>query len=143
MTSITLHSVAQSTTLPHNPYIYALCLRVGALFSIASDDVLRSFDPATLRLVYEIEEAHKGITCLNGWDLHDEGPQRWSDKGKSGLIVTSGRDGMVRMWDPKERSTKPAFEMGTGKSEWHSIPVKYLSNCLNPLVIQKLLSTSF
>ncbi|KAI9689889.1 MAG: hypothetical protein M1822_009771 [Bathelium mastoideum] len=106
MHSTTFQPVVQSPALPHAPYIYTLCLQNTTLFAIASDDVLRSFDPLSLRIAHEVKGVHESVTCLKGWN---------EDGGGSGGVVTAGRDGKVRVWDARTPG-QAVMEMGTAQS---------------------------
>lgn len=95
--------LASSTLdLPPGSYIYSIDKRSGACAVISSDDSLRRFDGATLRLQAGglVERTHAGVTCLRAFD--EEG----------NVWVTAGRDGFVRCWDM--RAGRKATEVRSG-----------------------------
>jgi WD40 repeat protein len=103
MTAGVLAPLASSTLdLPPGSYIYSILERSGAYAVISSDDSLRLFDGATLRLQAGglVERTHAGVTGLRAFD----------DAGN--VWLTAGRDGFVRCWDL--RSGKKAAEVRSG-----------------------------
>lgn len=103
MTAGILAPLASSTLdLSPGSYIYSILKRLDAYAVISSDDSLRLFDGATLRLQPggTIERTHAGVTCLRAFD--EEG----------NVWVTAGRDGFVRCWDL--RAGKKVAEIQSG-----------------------------
>ena len=103
MTAGNLVPLASSTLdLPPGSYIYSIAQRSGVYAVISSDNSLRSFDGATLRLQPGglVEKTHAGVTCLRAFD--EEG----------NVWATAGRDGCVRCWDL--RAGKKATEIRSG-----------------------------
>jgi WD40 repeat protein len=88
-----------SLSTPPDTYLYTLA-RTGssAYATIGSDDSLRIFNIPSLTLSRSYPSAHKGIACLitapDGTNL-----------------ITAGRDGFIRFWDPRTPSTKPFLEI--------------------------------
>jgi hypothetical protein len=91
--------VAQSSlSTPPDTYLYTLA-RTGSDFAtIGSDDSLRIFSVPDLKLIRTYAAAHKGVSCLvtapDGTNL-----------------FTAGRDGVIRLWDPRNPSPKPILEI--------------------------------
>ncbi|KAF2427403.1 WD40 repeat-like protein [Tothia fuscella] len=78
------------------------------LAGISSDDSIRVFDPSTLKILPDglFTNAHKGITSI----------KRFAPNGQeSNILMTSGRDGVVRGWDLRSKSK--VLELQTPKGE--------------------------
>ena len=91
--------VAQSSlSTPPDTYLYTLA-RTGSDFAtIGSDDSLRIFSIPDLKLTRTYASAHKGISCLIS--------------APDGInLFTAGRDGVIRLWDPRNPSPKPILEI--------------------------------
>lgn len=92
---------SSSLSLPKDSYIYKVIPVHGtqSLAAISSDDSLRLFDAASLRLSSNglRDKVHDGVTCLNSFS---------ADRS---CILTAGRDAVVRCWDL--RSREAAFEI--------------------------------
>ncbi|KAI5291291.1 hypothetical protein KEM52_000211 [Ascosphaera acerosa] len=102
------HSIActgqSNLSTPTGSYILSIC-RIGtdALAAISSDNSLRVFDKRTLRLrpgavFHGIHPAatakgESGATALCSYE-----------SGSSSLAVTGGRDGLVKLWDPRTQA---------------------------------------
>jgi WD40 repeat protein len=91
--------VAQSSlSTPPDTYLYTLA-RTGSDFAtIGSDDSLRIFSVPGLKLTRTYASAHKGISCLIS-----------APDGVN--LFTAGRDGVIRLWDPRNPSPKPVLEI--------------------------------
>ncbi|KAL5386445.1 hypothetical protein DPSP01_004170 [Paraphaeosphaeria sporulosa] len=89
--------------LPPNSYIYRIIStaprqdpltydRTDLLAAIASDDSLRFFDPTTLSTLANgvVRNVNEKVTCL----------ERGNDQ-QSNLVVTAGRDGLIKFWDKR------------------------------------------
>jgi WD40 repeat protein len=87
-----------SLSTPPDTYLYTLARTGSDYATIGSDDSLRIFNIPSLNLSRTYSSAHKGISCLitapDGTNL-----------------ITAGRDGFVRFWDPRTPSTKPILEI--------------------------------
>jgi WD40 repeat protein len=108
MSNQTVYSIAQSPppgSASSSAYIYSLSRTSRALASIASDDVLRFYDPSTLKITAERGAAHQGVTCLDTWGLSKE----------ADAVLTAGRDGKVRGWDQRVGLNSSVFELGDGR----------------------------
>ncbi|KAM0720577.1 hypothetical protein Q7P37_004713 [Cladosporium fusiforme] len=91
--------LAQSnlSALP-DTYFYTLA-RTGSDFAtIGSDDALRIFNIPDLKQTRTYAQAHSGISCLTT-----------ASDGTS--LFTAGRDGLIRLWDPRTSSPKPTLEL--------------------------------
>lgn len=97
---------SSSLDLPTGSYIYSILGRSGAYAVISSDDSLRLFDGATLRLRPGgvVDRTHAGVTCLRAFD------------GEGNVWLTAGRDGFVRCWDL--RAGKKVTEIRGGMVNW-------------------------
>ncbi|KAI5300556.1 hypothetical protein KEM56_002358, partial [Ascosphaera pollenicola] len=107
--SQSLTQVVQSNlSTAEGTYILSLCPSgPDALAAVSSDNSLRVFDKRTLRLhpgaVYEnIHPARSAKDEFGPTDLCE-----YAD-GASGLLVTSGRDGLVKVWD-RRKGNGPAM----------------------------------
>jgi WD40 repeat protein len=103
----TLKAVASSTlSLPADNYIYSIVPSApGTFAAISSDDSLRVFDATDLDRGSVISNtAHNGITALRSFAM-----------GESHLLATGGRDGKVKVWDPRAGNGSPVVEMETGE----------------------------
>ena len=103
MTAGILAPLASSTlNLPPGSYIYSILERSGAYAVISSDDSLRLFNGATLRLQPGgvVERTHAGVTALKAF------------YGEGNVWATAGRDGFVRCWDL--RAGKKVMEIRGG-----------------------------
>ncbi|KAF9691222.1 hypothetical protein EKO04_010756 [Ascochyta lentis] len=89
--------------LPPNSYIYRIIStasrvdplsysKTDQLAIISSDDSLRYLDPATLNANGMLKTVNNSVTCL----------ERAND-APSNVVVTAGRDGLVRFWDNRSR----------------------------------------
>ncbi|TGZ83530.1 WD40 repeat-like protein [Ascodesmis nigricans] len=91
--------------LPEENSFYSLIrASSNSLAATASDDSLCTFDPATLSVRRRYTQIHGegGVTCVRAVDEN--------------VIATSGRDGVVRMWDSRISSGKSAMELKTDDS---------------------------
>lgn len=83
---------------PPDTYLYTLARTGSNYATIGSDDSLRIFSVPDLKLIRTYPSAHAGIACLitapDGTNL-----------------FTAGRDGVIRLWDPRNSSTKPILEI--------------------------------
>lgn len=109
-----LTQVAQSNlSTPEGSYILSLCPSgPDALAAISSDNSLRVFDKRTLRLLPGVlyQNIHPAKSAKD-----ESGPTdlcEYAD-GSSGLLVTSGRDGLVKVWDRRKGSV-PAMVLKSG-----------------------------
>lgn len=91
--------LAQSNlSTPPETYLYTLA-RTGSDFAtIGSDDALRIFNIPDLKPTRTYAPAHSGISCLTT-----------ASDGTS--LFTAGRDGLIRLWDPRNPSPKPTLEL--------------------------------
>jgi WD40 repeat protein len=101
-----IHSIAQSQPLASSPYIYSLSRTAQSLASIASDDVLRFYDPSTLKIVADRSKAHEGVTCIDAW----------GQLNGANAVLTAGRDGKVRGWDQRVGIHSSVFMLENGGS---------------------------
>ena len=89
----------QSTNLstPPGTYIYDLVPQGAAnTAAISSTDSLHIFNASTLQPLCTIPDTHAGgVTCLKALDEH--------------VLVTAGRDGMVKMWDARSGKMSEKF----------------------------------
>lgn len=84
-------------------YLYTLT-RTGSDFAtIGSDDALRIFNIPDLKPTRTYSPAHTGISCL-------------TTASDSTSLLTGGRDGLIRLWDPRTASPKPTLELHEPKS---------------------------
>jgi|SRR5690242_11944098 len=94
--------------LPPNSYIYRIIStaarqdplsysKTDQLAIISSDDSLRFLDSTTLKVNSVVKNANSSITCL----------ERAND-APSNVVVTAGRDGLIRYWD--QRSSQKMLE---------------------------------
>jgi WD40 repeat protein len=87
-----------SLSTPSDTYLYTLARTGSDYATIGSDDSLRIFSVPSLNLTRTYASAHKGISCLitapDGTNL-----------------FTAGRDGVIRLWDPRNPSPKPILEI--------------------------------
>lgn len=83
---------------PPDTYLYTLARTGSNYATIGSDDSLRIFSVPNLNVTRTYASAHKGISCLvtapDGTNL-----------------FTAGRDGVIRLWDPRNPSSKPILEI--------------------------------
>lgn len=102
---------SSSLSLPPNSYIYSLTpSSPGSFAAISSDDSLRIFDASRGSNLGDVSvispRSHKnGVTSLKSY----------TGNNQQQLLVTGGRDGMVRIWDARNRSKDAVVEMRTGK----------------------------
>ncbi|KAL1590980.1 hypothetical protein WHR41_00095 [Cladosporium halotolerans] len=91
--------IAESNlSTPPDTYLYTLA-RTGADFAtIGSDDSLRIFSLPDLKPVRTYASAHTGISCL-------------TTASDGTTLITAGRDGLIRLWDPRSASPKPTLEL--------------------------------
>jgi WD40 repeat protein len=89
--------------LPANSYIYRIIStaarldpltysKADQLAIVSSDDSLRFLDPATLSVNGVVKTVNSSVTCL----------ERANDTA-SNVVVTAGRDGLIRYWDQRSR----------------------------------------
>ncbi|KAL9038861.1 MAG: hypothetical protein Q9180_002877, partial [Flavoplaca navasiana] len=97
----TARCVAISASLNPDTYIYKILPISTDLVSISSDDCLRVLDPLTLEVYGSVHGIHDGVTCLSGF--------------RDRLGMTAGRDGLVKCFDLRTRST--AFELSEGSTD--------------------------
>jgi WD40 repeat protein len=87
-----------SLSTPSDTYLYTLARTGSDYATIGSDDSLRIFSIPNLNVTRTYASAHKGISCLitapDGTNL-----------------FTAGRDGVIRLWDPRSPSPKPILEI--------------------------------
>ncbi|KAL8842609.1 MAG: hypothetical protein Q9176_002566 [Flavoplaca citrina] len=111
----TARCVAISAPLNPDTYIYKILPISTDLVSISSDDSLRILDPLTLEVYGSVHGLHDGVTCLSGF--------------RDRLVLTAGRDGLVKCIDLRIRST--AFEL----SEAEKKPTILSTACQEHLVV--------
>ena len=86
-------TLTSSLSLPPNTYIYKILQSSPTeLAIITSSDSLHFLDPQTLRSTRTIPNVHESITCLEN-----------SNDPASNLILTAGRDGVVKYWDVRSK----------------------------------------
>jgi len=87
-----------STSPRQDPLTYT---NTDQLAVISSDDSLRFFDPATLRVLPDgiLKDVNKGITCLER-----------VDDAEGNLVATAGRDGLINFWDKRSRGKAMAIQ---------------------------------
>lgn len=91
--------LAQSSlSTPPDTYLYTLARTGSDYATIGSDDSLRIFSVPDLKLTRTYASAHKGISCLIS-----------APDGVN--LFTAGRDGVIRLWDPRNPSPKPILEI--------------------------------
>lgn len=98
-------TAASSLGLPAENYIYSIVASApGTFAAISSDDSLRVFDATSLDRVSVISrKTHsQGVTSLRNYTADD-----------SQLLVTGGREGMVKLWDA--RAGNAVVEMETSE----------------------------
>ncbi|KAF2113829.1 WD40-repeat-containing domain protein [Lophiotrema nucula] len=91
--------------LPPNSYIYKVITtarrqdpltysETGSLALISSDDSLHFIDPGTLNVLPDgvITKVNESVTCLER-----------ADDPASNVVVTAGRDGLIRLWDRRTK----------------------------------------
>jgi len=86
---------SSTLSLPPDTYIYSLARLRSSCAAISSDDTLTYFRPSNLSVTLQVKNAHQSITSL------------CATPDQSG-VATAGRDGVVRVWDP--RSNKAVME---------------------------------
>lgn len=80
---------SSSLGTPPDTYLYALGTNhFDILATIGSDDSLRLFD-ASLTLLNTVQPCHAGVSCL--------------DSCPGAGFVTAGRDGLIKIWDPRAK----------------------------------------
>lgn len=93
---------SSNLSLPKDSYIYSVIPIHGTpiLAAISSDDSLRLFDAASLRLKSDglLDKVHDGITCLKAFS------------GDQSCVLTAGRDAAVRCWDLRSKQAAFAIE---------------------------------
>ncbi|KAL3423512.1 WD repeat-containing protein [Phlyctema vagabunda] len=112
LNNTTTHHIAS----PAGTYVYDIVPVLGdALVSISSDDQLRVLDPARLDRppVRVVQKVHEEVTCLKALTA------------EQGVVVTAGRDGVVRIMDVREGK-----EVGRAESD-QKAPILSLA-CLPP-----------
>ncbi|KAK6438252.1 hypothetical protein LTR95_005545 [Oleoguttula sp. CCFEE 5521] len=94
-----------SSTLgsPSDTYFFTLAKTGQHFATIGSDDSLRLFDLPTVQLTNEVKGAHGGLACL-------------TTSAEGTTFVTAGRDGRVRIWDPRTAVRLPTLELLEPKS---------------------------
>lgn len=110
----TLQATATSSLLlPSGTYIYAIAAasppsgtQQQQFAVISSNDSLRLFDGQSLQPLSIISaKCHDGVTAL----------KEYRENGAEGfLLATAGRDGAVRLWDPRSASQRAGVEMNVG-----------------------------
>lgn len=83
---------------PADTYLYTLARTGSDYATIGSDDSLRIFSIPSLNVSRTYASARKGISCLIS-----------APDGTN--IFTAGRDGLIRLWNPKDPSPKPILEI--------------------------------
>ncbi|EED22240.1 WD repeat protein [Talaromyces stipitatus ATCC 10500] len=110
----TLQATASSSlSLPSGTYIYAIAASTPSTQQqrqfalISSDDSLRLFDGQSLHPLNIVSaKCHDGVTAL----------KEYRGNGTGGFLLgTAGRDGAVRLWDPRSTSQKAGIEMNVEK----------------------------
>jgi hypothetical protein len=91
-------SAQSNLSTPPDTYLYTLARTGSNYATIGSDDSLRTFSIPDLTLSRTYASAHKGISCLISApdDIN---------------LFTAGRDGVIRLWDPRNPSPKPILEI--------------------------------
>lgn len=100
-----------SLGLPSDAYIYSLSpCGNDALAVISSDNSLRCFDRRTLQLL------PNGVkTSIHTGKKDDVGPTGLCPVSSgSNVLATSGRDGMVKVWDARAQGEGPVSTFSTG-----------------------------
>nr|OQO31334.1 hypothetical protein B0A51_02108 [Rachicladosporium sp. CCFEE 5018] len=94
-----------SSTLgsPSNTYFFTLAKAGQHFATIGSDDSLRFFDLPTVEITNEVKGAHSGLACLTAG-------------ADATTFVSAGRDGRVRVWDPRTAIKSPNLELIEPKS---------------------------
>lgn len=91
--------IAQSNlSTPADTYLYTLARTGSDYATIGSDDSLRIFNIPDLKSTRTYASAHKGISCL-------------TPAADGTNLFTAGRDGLIRIWDPRNPSPKPILEL--------------------------------
>jgi WD40 repeat protein len=105
-------TLSSNLGLPQNSYIYKIITtsprldpysysQIDRLAVISSDDSLRIFDPATLKVVPNgvITAVNESVTCLER-----------ADEAASTIIATAGRDGFINFWDKRTQQKALTIE---------------------------------
>ncbi|KAF1994246.1 WD40 repeat-like protein [Amniculicola lignicola CBS 123094] len=100
-------TLSSNLNLPPNSYIYKIISTAprqdfhtysstDQFAVISSDDSLRFLDPATLKVLPDgiLQQVNGSITCLER-----------VDDSTSNLVATAGRDGLIKYWDKRSRTT--------------------------------------
>ena len=99
----TLNKIS-SLTLPADSYIYKILPVNSDIAAISSDDSLRIINSTSLQDITSgiLNNVHAGVTCLEA--AHNE----------KSILLTAGRDAVVRTWDL--RLGKSTLDFSDGKS---------------------------
>lgn len=81
---------SSTLSLPPDTYIYTLARLQNSCAAISSDDTLTYLDPSNLSISSQVKNANRSITSLCA---------TYDGAG----VATAGRDGLVRVWDPRSR----------------------------------------
>ncbi|KAF1812154.1 WD40 repeat-like protein [Eremomyces bilateralis CBS 781.70] len=139
MTSLTSTS-SGNLGLPANSYIYSITpltaqvgfksyapvLGPGRMAALCSDDSVRFFDPERC----SAGQSSSGSTALHNVNSSVTALCRWAADGEECKnIFTTGRDGLVRLWDL--RSGKKSMELSSPKSvPMSALGASYAGNCI-------------
>lgn len=101
---------SSSLSLAQDNYIYSIVPSSHTEFAaISSDDSLRVFDANRLSHVSLVANStHDGVTSLQTYDASNQ------------VLITSGRDGKVKVWDL--RSGKNSAVVAVESCEFDSLP---------------------
>lgn len=111
-------SGSSGLSLPEDSYVYSivptsaqvsnnsyapLASSGSHLAVLSSDNSIRIVDPTSLQLVQALQNVNQSVTCLKRMAPPAE---------ECRVLITSGRDGLVRCWDTRTNSKTMEFKAG-------------------------------